>query len=1057
MSTTSLRKPLKAKPLVYSILAAFSLMGSAGASAAFSNMPFYLDNSKKTNSSENKVKPNVMLFIDDSGSMQQPISKKSPEIRLDVTKTALGRVLDKYTDKINWGLKTLHNNNNSNLLGYTDNWKTVKNSVARITALNGTPTTRRYYELSKEVMAAAKYRCQKNFIVLMSDGDANTSCWREPRWGESRFAKWKTFDYYGDDYFGRKNSGICQYAEGGLYDTVWDRDNGLRFFSQTFATKDFKTEGNDATGKSWNGAPGDPVGSDGKSRYWKQTVDTFTIGFGDSISSSGETYLKNGASKPGYYLAAQAPDELVSAFAKIFDTVESESKNNTPVSPGPAAPALSSTDTPNGAAVVRLDPVSWSSRILFYDINSNGMVKSTFKEPSFTNRKTLININGKAEFTNDASGTNAAFGISGGQPADIYEWKNVLLPWTARIGDDKQLNALAKDKRYSQQYRDRTIDPRTNAQADEDKRSLGDIIGAPITAFGKRVHGRQDFLITAANDGMVHLFRSSAAKEEHPYDLKLSYIPADMERDVGTGGDTVGKTLKELADPEYGKTKPHRYMVNGGFVVRQTAEIEGSKDLQQTFMFGGMGQGGRGAYALNVGGKNRATGNSTGLDAAESTWNTSVPLFETAKGEGNKLGYTVGSPQIGRVSVKRLSDSSKPASLTEGVRYAGFLSSGFRNSKNYADTETALYVYDMLGQEAATGKSVSGSSAGQLIKKITVSDGIGGLAEPTLLDTDFDGVVDLAYAGDYGGNMYRFDLRGESPDKWTVSRIYKGLSTQPITSAPAVSRSATNQYVVIFGTGSELYDDDLVVGQQSVYGIFDDVAVKDVKEDASKTLLEQTFETKNYDGKTYRFLSNKAIDKTQHKGWKINLANDGERVTVKPTMVLRTALLTTHTYKREVTSNVGSADVCIPETTETKSSVTSWLMNIDAETGGAIKSNLDGRVDFMQKNSSLPADIYASALKLNGLINFTFIDPGRKKVDADGNPVIDDNPVTADGDSGGSGTDGALTQSPKIPKNTCFSGGKNISRKIYTNDAQDFDIGGKNCSSVRRISWREIF
>ncbi len=45
-----------------------------------------------------------------------------------------------------------------------------------------------------------------------------------------------------------------------------------------------------------------------------------------------------------------------------------------------------------------------------------------------------------------------------------------------------------------------------------------------------------------------------------------------------------------------------------------------------------MGQGGRGAYALNVGGQNRVTGAATGLNADSSAWKEEVPLFETAKG-----------------------------------------------------------------------------------------------------------------------------------------------------------------------------------------------------------------------------------------------------------------------------------------------------------------------------------------------------------------------------------------------------------------------------------------
>ena len=236
---------------------------------------------------------------------------------------------------------------------------------------------------------------------------------------------------------------------------------------------------------------------------------------------------------------------------------------------------------------------------------------------------------------------------------------------------------------------------------------------------------------------MVHIFRNGTPS--NPYDLKLSYIPAGMEREDDQGqATTLGKVLKDIARDGYGSSTPHRYMVNGGFVLRQTPD-------KQTFMFGAMGQGGRSAYALNIGAV---------ADKDPSNWNTTVPLFETEKGSGNKLGYTIGSTQIGRVSIKR---DTTPVNLESNVRYAGFLASGYRTEDvNSADNETALYVYDMTGKEAGTkntGTNVSSSKAGELLAKISASkaNGKGGLSTPTLVDTDFDGIVDIAYAGDRYG------------------------------------------------------------------------------------------------------------------------------------------------------------------------------------------------------------------------------------------------------------------------------------------------------------------
>ncbi|EPF9425062.1 PilC/PilY family type IV pilus protein, partial [Neisseria gonorrhoeae] len=119
------------------------------------------------------------------------------------------------------------------------------------------------------------------------------------------------------------------------------------------------------------------------------------------------------------------------------------------------------------------------------------------------------------------------------------------------------------------------------------------------------------------------------------------------------------------------------------------------------------------------------------------------------------------------------------------------------------DNTTALYVYDLE------------NGSGSLIKKIEVKDGKGGLSSPTLVDKDLDGIVDIAYAGDRGGNMYRFDLSDSNPDKWSVRTIFEG--GKPITSAPAVSR-LKDKRVVIFGTGSDLTEEDVLnTDEQYIY------------------------------------------------------------------------------------------------------------------------------------------------------------------------------------------------------------------------------------------------
>ncbi|EPF8555808.1 PilC family type IV pilus tip adhesin, partial [Neisseria gonorrhoeae] len=214
-------------------------------------------------------------------------------------------------------------------------------------------------------------------------------------------------------------------------------------------------------------------------------------------------------------------------------------------------------------------------------------------------------------------------------------------------------------------------------------------------------------------------------------------------------------------------------------------------------------------------------------------------------------------------------------------KYAAFLASGYAAKDIVSsDNTTALYVYDL------------GNGGGSLIKKIEAPGGKGGLSSPTLVDKDLDGIVDIAYAGDRGGNMYRFDLSNSDSSKWSAKVIFEG--DKPITSAPAVSRLADKR-VVIFGTGSDLSEQDVVdKDQQYIYGIFDDdkgTVKVTVQNGTGGGLLEQVLKEEN---KTL-FL-NKGSDGSGSKGWVVKL-KEGQRVTVKPTVVLRTAFVTIRKYK----------------------------------------------------------------------------------------------------------------------------------------------------------------
>ncbi|ENX1907081.1 PilC family type IV pilus tip adhesin, partial [Neisseria gonorrhoeae] len=634
------------------------------------------------------------------------------------------------------------------------------------------------------------------------------------------------------------------------------------------------------------------------------------------------------------------------------------------------------------------------------------------REPNFNSRQTVIRLpggvykinpvknGGRVAGFNGNDGKNDTFGIYKDRlvTPEADEWSEVLLPWTARYyGNDdifktfnQPNNKKQSDKKqYSQKYRIRT------KEDDNDKpRDLGDIVNSPITAVG-------GYLATSANDGMVHIFKKTGT-DQRGYELKLSYIPGTMERkDIENQDSTLAKELRTFAEKGY---VGDRYGVDGGFVLRS---ITDDQDRQKHFfMFGAMGLGGRGAYALDL---SKIDSNPVGVSMFD--------VQNESKNNGVKLGYTVGTPQIGK---------------TQNGKYAAFLASGYA-AKQIASQEnkTALYVYDL------------GNGSGSLIKKIEVQGGKGGLSSPTLVDKDLDGIVDIAYAGDRGGNMYRFDLSNSDSSKWSVSTIFEG--DKPITSAPAVSRLADKR-VVIFGTGSDLSEEDVVgTNQQYIYGIFDDdkptVNVK-VTNGTGGGLLEQVLSEEN---KILFLINNKASGGSADKGWVVKL-REGERVTVKPTVVLRTAFVTIRKY----TGN----DKCGAQTA---------ILGINTADGGALTPR-SARPIVPDHNSVAQYSGHKKTSKGKS-IPIGCMDKGGKTVCPNGyvyeKPVnvryldekkTDDFPVTADGDAGGSGT---FKEGKKPARNNrCFSG-KGV-RTLLMNDLDSLDITGPMCG-IKRLSWREVF
>ncbi|EMT2779651.1 pilus assembly/adherence protein PilC, partial [Neisseria gonorrhoeae] len=310
-------------------------------------------------------------------------------------------------------------------------------------------------------------------------------------------------------------------------------------------------------------------------------------------------------------------------------------KNTQAPSPALTAPALWFGPVQNGkvqmySASVSTYPGSSSSKIFLQNLSRNddknkpgryslvtlneNDIKS--RQPSFNGRQTVIRLDDGVHLirlsrskdevvTFGNTGNNGTFGIvkEANVNLEADEWKKVLLPWTVRGPDnDNKFKSINREPgKYSQRYRIR----------ENGNRDLGDIVNSPIVAVG-------GYLATAANDGMVHIFKKNGGSDERSYNLKLSYIPGTMPRqdfDNDTSAlkdSTLAKELRAFAEKGY---VGDRYGVDGGFVLRQV-NLNGQ---DRVFMFGAMGLGGRGAYALD-------------LSKINENYPATAPLFDVKNG-----------------------------------------------------------------------------------------------------------------------------------------------------------------------------------------------------------------------------------------------------------------------------------------------------------------------------------------------------------------------------------------------------------------------------------------
>ncbi|MER2513059.1 MAG: PilC/PilY family type IV pilus protein [Nitrosomonas ureae] len=375
-------------------------------------------------------------------------------------------------------------------------------------------------------------------------------------------------------------------------------------------------------------------------------------------------------------------------------------------------------------------------------------------------------------------------------------------------------------------------------------------------SFYTNYKDRVPMIYIGANDGMLHGFNAcvpgvtagcttaDAGKE------LLVYIPS-----------VVYENLSRLTDKNYNAN--HRYFVDGS---PMTADVYySSTSSWRTVLVGGLNGGGQGYYALDITNPADTTKSAPTFAAANAA---NILLWEFTSADDADMGYSHNYPQI-----NSFTGQAMQIVKMENNQWAVIVGNGYNSTGGKA----VLYILFITGGEDGSW------TAGTDYIKLIADPGTGnGLSTPIPFDSTGNGKVDVIYAGDIKGSLWKFDVSSATPANWKVGingvPLFVSGTSKPIIFPPSISFHPKGGQLVLFGTGKYLETADTTsINPQTIYGIWDDSAVATITTGA---LVQQVIT----DGGIRTATQNLVPYSATIKGWYANLPVSGERITGVPSL-----------------------------------------------------------------------------------------------------------------------------------------------------------------------------
>ncbi|THT99325.1 hypothetical protein E9531_12155 [Lampropedia puyangensis] len=572
----------------------------------------------------------------------------------------------------------------------------------------------------------------------------------------------------------------------------------------------------------------------------------------------------------GRFVPVLQPVDLVEAFKSILNEILSD--NNKPVSSISLSATTTRTDSFMFSATY--DPMTWSGSVSAQKIKAGDATVDTVNFPW--------------------GGKNTAE-IMAAKPENWYLNRKIIgsqsdgsaIDWTWTNLDDIQKRLLnASDNlgesriKYIRGDQSKEIG-KTGGVFRQRESIHGDIVNSNIWYMSGNNYrtktksvDRPNMVYVGGNDGMLHAFNGADGQE------LLAYIPKGV----------VGH-LPALTDPNY--QNQHRYYVDGspftGDVFTHSKNFDGTDntDSAKSYLAGFLGAGGRGYFLLDV----TAPQNFSNARASD------VLVMDKTIGASEVFDATDARAFVGHITSEPVTDqvdtrvSNQLVRMNDG-RWALVMGNGY-NSQN---EQAALLIQFLEGSKELK------------VLKASSTEAIGnanGLAAPRLLDLNNDGAMDVAYAGDLHGNLWKFDLTSSNPAQWKTSfagqplfqarkSTTSGAVVRPITAAPAFAFHPDGGVILMAGTGRLLTESDRSsIDREYIFAVRDASSISiEITQDAKTSLgavrigeassdraawgdlVELTTTAK---GDSWN-LSGDSIDYKNKKGWIVQLPVAGSRV-----------------------------------------------------------------------------------------------------------------------------------------------------------------------------------